>query len=172
MFNFAPSAARAAGTMLIALVSVCGATSASAGTAVTTLNVSATVTANCTVTSSPLAFPNVNTLSGANVDGTGGLSISCTNGTPWSASSGVGAGTGASYGSRRMTAGANQLSYNLYTDAARSTVWGDDSGTTDLIGGTGTGLAQAVTIYGRVGLGQTSVPAGNYTDTVSVTVTY
>ena len=172
MFNFAPSAARAAGTMVIALVSVCGATSASAGTATAPLNVSATVTANCTITTTPLAFGNVNTLSGSNVDGTGGLSISCTNGTAWAASAGVGAGSGATYGSRRMTAGTDLLDYNIYTDSGRTTVWGDDSGATDLIGGTGTGLAQSVTVYGRVGLGQTSVPAGNYTDTVSVTVTY
>ena len=46
------------------------------------------------------------------------------------------------------------------------------TGSTATIGDTGTGSAQAVTIYGRVGSGQTSAPAGSYADTVSVTVTY
>lgn len=172
MLYLTSAAARAAGTLLIATAAISLPTAASAQTASSTLNVSATVTANCTVSSSDLAFGNVNTLSGANVDSTGGLSIACTNGTAWTATAGVGSGAGASYASRRMTAGANQLTYNLYTDSGRTIVWGDDSGTTDPIGGTGTGLSQSVTVYGRVGLGQTSVPAGGYTDTVAVTVTY
>lgn len=143
-----------------------------AQTASGTLNVSATVTANCTVSTSALAFGNVNTISGANVDSTGALSVSCTNGTGWTASSGVGSGTGATFASRRMAAGANLLNYNLYTSNAYTSVWGDGTASTATIVGTGTGSAQNVTIYGRVGLGQTTVPAGSYADTVAVTITY
>ena len=143
-----------------------------AATASSTMSVTATVTANCTISTSALAFGNVDTISGSNVDGTGGLSIRCTNGTPWSASAGVGAGSGASYANRRMTSGANLLNYNIYTTAARTTVWGNGTSGTSAIAGTGTGNAQSVTVYGRVGSGQTSVPAGAYADTVAVTVTY
>jgi spore coat protein U-like protein len=71
-----------------------------------------------------------------------------------------------------MTSGANLLNYNIYTTAARTTVWGNGTGGTAAIGGTGSGVAQAVTVYGRVGSGQTSVPAGAYADTVAVTITY
>ena len=71
-----------------------------------------------------------------------------------------------------MTSGSNLLSYNLYTDSARTSVWGDGTGSTNTIGGTGTGGSQAVTVYGRVSLGQTGVPAGSYADTVAVTITY
>ncbi|HYI48982.1 MAG TPA: spore coat protein U domain-containing protein [Allosphingosinicella sp.] len=143
-----------------------------AATASSTMNVTATVTANCTVSTSALAFGNIDTISGGNADSTGGLSIRCTNGTGWSAAAGVGAGSGASFASRRMTSGANLLTYNLYTTAARTTVWGDGTAGTGTLGGTGTGNFQAVTVYGRVGAGQTSVPAGAYADTVTVTVTY
>jgi spore coat protein U-like protein len=136
------------------------------------MSVTATVTANCTVSTTALAFGNVNTISGSNVDSTGSLSITCTNGTAWAASAGVGSGSGASYANRRMTAGANLLNYNIYTTAARTTVWGDGTSSTATIGGSGTGGAQSVTVYGRVGSGQTSVPAGAYADTVAVTVTY
>jgi spore coat protein U-like protein len=71
-----------------------------------------------------------------------------------------------------MTSGANLLSYNIYTSAARTTVWGDGTGSSATIGGTGTGSAQSVTVYGRVSGGQTTVPVGSYADTVAVTVTY
>ena len=145
---------------------------AQAATVSSTMSVTATVTANCTISTSALAFGNVNTISGANVDGTGGLTITCTNGTPWSAAAGVGAGSGASYANRRMTSGANLLNYNIYTTAARTTVWGNGTAGTSAVAGTGSGTAQAVTVYGRVASGQTGVPAGAYADTVSVTVTY
>ena len=147
-------------------------TAAFASTASSTMSVTATVTANCTVSTSALAFGNVDTISGSNVDSTGGLTITCTNGTAWSAAAGVGGGSGASYANRKMTAGANLLNYNIYTSAARTTVWGDGTSSTAAIGGTGTGGAQSVTVYGRVASGQTSVPAGAYADTVAVTVTY
>ena len=157
-----------AGILLVAAT----ATPAFAATTSTTLNVSATVTANCTVSSSALAFGSVNPLSGSNVDGTGGITVTCTNGTGWTAAAGVGSGSGATFASRRMTAGANLLNYNLYTDAARTTVWGDGSGSTAMFSNSGTGVAQAVTVYGRVPSGQVTVPPGAYADTVSVTVTY
>ncbi len=143
-----------------------------AGTASSSMSVTATVTANCTVSTTALAFGSVDTISGSNVDSTGSLAIVCTNGTTWAASAGVGSGSGASYANRRMTAGANLLNYNIYTTAARTIVWGNGTGGTGTIPGTGTGLTQAVTVYGRVNSGQTSVPAGSYADTVAVTVTY
>ena len=149
-----------------------GATPALAQTASSSLEVSATVTANCTVTTSPIAFGAVNTLSTANVDGTGGVTVTCTNGTAWAAAAGAGTASGASVTDRRMSSGANLLSYNLFTDSSRSTIWGDGTGSTSTIGTTGTGTAQNFTIYGRIAAGQTSLPAGTYADTVTVTVTY
>lgn len=143
-----------------------------ADTASASLTVNATVTANCTVSTSPVNFGSVNTLSGANVDATGGVTVTCTNGTDWSAAADVGSGTGASLASRKMSSGSNLLDYSLYTDAARSSLWGDGTGSTAAVTGTGSGVAQDFTIYGRVPAGQTSVPAGSYADTVSVTITY
>ena len=171
MFNLKIAAARTAGTLLLAGATLLP-TAASAATAGGSLNVTATVTANCTVSTTALAFGNVNTINGSNVDGAGALSIVCTNGTGWTAAADVGSGSGASFSSRRMEAGSDQLSYNLFTDAGFANVWGDGSASTSTIGGTGSGSAQAVTIYGRVGSGQTTVPVGSYADTVAVTVTY
>ena len=156
-----------------AVLITAGAAPAYAQTASSNLGVSATVTDNCTVSTSPVAFGNVDATSGANVDATGGISVTCTNGTAWSASADAGAGTGAPLASRKLADGANLLNYSLYTEATRTTLWGDGvGGTTATIDGTGTGVAQASTIYARVPSGQTSVPAGSYADTVAVTVTY
>jgi spore coat protein U-like protein len=163
--------ARAAGSMII--VSAAAFTApAFAATTSSTLNVDATVTANCTVSTSPIAFGSVNPISGADVDASGGITVTCTNGTGWTAAAGVGSGSGASFASRRMSDGSNLLSYNIYTDSGRTSVWGDGTGSTATIGNTGDGSAQSVTVYGRVASGQTSVPPGDYDDTVSVTVTY
>lgn len=158
---------------LCGLVAAAVATSpAQAGTQSSSLGVSATVNANCTISTSALNFGSIDTLSASPVDGTGGVTIACTNGSSWTATANAGTGSGATLASRRMTSGSNTLTYSLYTDAARTTVWGDGTGSTGTITNTGTGTAQNVTIYGRVPASQTGVPAGAYTDTVSVTVTY
>lgn len=145
---------------------------AQAGTVSSNLSVNATVTANCTVSTSALNFGSVDTLSASAVDGSGGISVTCTNGTGWTAAADAGGGSGATFATRRMSQGANLLSYSLYTDAARTNVWGDGTGSTVTIGNTGTGAAQNVTVYGRIPGSQSSAPAGSYADTVSVTVTY
>ena len=144
---------------------------ANAGTATSNLSVTATVNNTCTVSTAPVAFGSVD-LTGGNVDGTGTVTVTCTNGASWSAAAGVGTGTGATLASRKMTAGSNLLNYSLYTTSGYGTVWGDGTGTTGTISNTGTGSAQAFTVYGRIPSGQTSVPAGSYSDTVQVTVTY
>jgi spore coat protein U-like protein len=160
------------GALATTLAVICLPAPAIAGTASGSLATSATVTANCTVSTTPLAFGNVDSTSASNVDASGGLSITCTNGSAWTASAGVGAGSGASYATRKMTAGSDLLNYNIYTSAARTTVWGDGTASTGTIGGTGNGSAQSVTVYGRVAGGQNGVPVGSYADTVAVTVTY
>lgn len=161
-------------TAVAAVLAAIGTASpALAQTATSTLDVSATVTANCTVGTSPVAFGNVDVTSGSNIDGTGGVSIVCTSGTAWATSADAGAGTGASLATRKMANGANLLNYVLYTDSSRTSVWGDGvGGTTSTFSGTGSGSAQASTIYARVSSGQTSLPAGSYADTVTVTVSY
>ena len=142
-----------------------------AQTATDNLAVSATVTENCVVSTTAVAFGNVDVTSGANVDVTGGLSVTCTSGTAWSATAGAGGGTGATNSVRKMTSGLNLLNYALYTNAGRTTLWGDGTDGA-AITGTGSGSAQASVIYGRVPSGQSSLPIGSYADTVAVTLTY
>jgi spore coat protein U-like protein len=146
---------------------------ANAATTTANMSVDATVTSNCAVSASPIAFGNVNVTSGSNADATGGISVTCTSGTAWAAAADAGLGSGATLSLRKMDDGSNLLNYALYTDSGRTTLWGDGAGgTTATVSDTGTGAAQAKTIYGRVPSGQSGVPAGDYADTVTVTVTY
>ncbi len=69
-----------------------------------------------------------------------------------------------------FTFGSNLLNYTLYSNAGRSTVWGQTVGT-DTQAATATGLPIGYTIYGQIPAQQT-VPAGAYADSVTVTVTY
>ena len=142
-----------------------------AGTASSNLALSGTVSANCVVSTTAVAFGTYDTMSAAAKDGTGVINVTCTPGLPWTATASAGTGTGATLSTRKMTSGANVLNYALYTDSARTIIWGDGVAPTATVGNTGTGAVQATTIYGRVPNSQ-SVPIGSYADTVSVTVTF
>lgn len=154
-----------------AMIFASAATPAFAQSANANLGVSATVTENCTVTTDPVAFGDVDVTTGAAVPGVGGIAVTCTNGVAWSADADAGAGTGASILDRRMADGVNLLSYQLYTEPTRTEIWGDgEDGET--IDDEGTGTEQEVPIYARVIAAQAGVLSGTYADTVVVTVTY
>jgi spore coat protein U-like protein len=152
-------------------LAACAAQPAMAATDSANLGVSATVSSNCNVSTSPVAFGSVDVTAGSAVNGSGSISVTCTSGTAWSAAADVGAGTGASLETRKMSNGVDVLNYALYVDNARSSIWGDGESTAT-IDDTGTGSAQSKTIYGTILANQAGVTAGSYADTVVVTVTY
>ena len=69
-----------------------------------------------------------------------------------------------------MTQASEQITYGLYQDSGRTQPWGDSVGT-NTAAGTGSGLTQTFTVYGRVPAQNTPSP-GTYADTVVVTVSY
>jgi spore coat protein U-like protein len=166
------SARRIGATALGLVCAAALASPASAGTTSSNLGVSATVTANCTVSTSALAFGSFDALAGAAVTGTGGVTVTCTNGTVWTAAADAGTGSGATMAVRKLTYSGNTLNYSIYTTNGYGTVWGDGTSSTATVGATGNGTAQSVTVYGRITAGQTGAPAGGYSDTVAVTITY
>ena len=145
-----------------------------AGVTNTDLAVSAAVEATCTVSTTAVAFGGVNTLSATADVANGALIVTCTPGTTWAATAGLGNGTGATFALRKMTIAAttNTLSYTLYTNSTRTIIWGDGVSPNGSFTGTGTGAAQANTIYGRVPGSQGTAAIGSYADTVAVTVTF
>lgn len=138
--------------------------------------VSATVPAICRASASALNFGTYTQGSG-DVDSSSTISVRCTSGTAFTVGLNPGATSGATVTSRAMLSGANQLSYSLFRDNGRTQNWGQTIGT-DTVAGTGAGVAPAsavaLTVYGRIvdDAANQTVPAGTYTDTVTVTVTY
>jgi spore coat protein U-like protein len=129
----------------------------------------ATVLATCRVAATSMNFGSVAALS-SSVDASSSITVRCTNGTPYNVGLSAGNGAGATVFNRKMTNAGSTVSYSLYINSARSTVWGNTVGT-DTVGGTGSGNDQTLTVNGRVPAQATPAPA-NYADTIVVTVTY
>ncbi len=132
------------------------------------LTVSATVVANCLISTSPVAFGEYDPISvnaAAAIDVTGAVLTTCTTGS----SPTITLGDGANYdaGRRMVNGGTNYLSYELYTTNARDTVWSSTGVATPAPDGT----QKSNTVYGRLPGGQ-NMPVGAYTDTVLATVTF
>lgn len=128
----------------------------------------ATTVATCSISATSLNF---GTYTGAVLDATSTLTITCSNTTPYNVGLGVGTGTTSTVTNRKMSGPASAiLNYALFRNSARTQNWGLTVGT-DTVAGTGSGSAQAITVYGRVAAGQSVVP-GAYTDTIVATVVY
>ncbi|WP_322054259.1 Csu type fimbrial protein [Paraburkholderia bannensis] len=135
-------------------------------------NVSATVIPDCTLSAAPLAFPAMTT-PGTQVTANTSLSVTCVSGTPYTVALNAGTTGGGTVASRFMllNGGSATVNYDLYKDAAFSQLWGDGSNGTTTESGTGTGTAQTLTVFGRVPA-QAAQPSGNYSDTVTATLTF
>lgn len=122
--------------------------------------------AGCSVSATALAFGSYNPFSAAANDSTGSLTITCTvSGTSYTVALSSGAG---SYSQRLLTSAGHTLNYNLYSDTARSVIWGDGVGGAS---STVAGTAVNQTIYGRIAAGQNAY-VGTYADSITVTVDY
>jgi spore coat protein U-like protein len=102
--------------------------------------------------------------------GGGALSILCSSGTSPTVTVGAGANDGESEGgSRALTDGSNHfVPYDLYTNSGRTELLAID-GVIALE--ESTGAAQTVNIYGKA-VGKAGLPAGTYSDSVAVELTF
>ena len=128
----------------------------------------------CTVSATGVAFGAYDTLSPAPDDVTGTVSVVCHPNIHY-VDVGLGTGLSGTYSARTMRNGAASLSYNLYSEAARTTVWGDGIAAPLVTVNPGTVNAGdrtlVRTIYGRIPA-QQSVPFGTFNDTIVVTLTF
>ena len=118
-----------------------------------------------------MAFGNVNTLIGSAVDITATMTITCSGGS----SSGqricisIGAGSASDATSRKMTGpGSNTARYDLYSNSARTTLWGSWETGFDSAGvqlDVARGSTTNVTVYGRFFASQQTIAPGSYTAT-------
>lgn len=143
---------------------------ANAAVVTANLTVKLTISSSCTITTpADLDFGNTSSIA-TDVPQTSTFTVTCSLTTPfW-----VGLGSGqnsASVTARKMkrTAGTELVDYSLTTDPSHVTNWGDTQATG--VSGVGTAAPEIMTIYGIVP-GQTTPVPGNYTDVVTVTLTY
>lgn len=131
---------------------------------------------SCTVSATPVSFGSYNPIGTADLDGTGEVTVDCTLLAALAGSYTVDLSTGTSgtYAMRTMKNGASDLQYNLYTDATYTQIWGNNTGGSSRVTRAFSGLLSFQlhnTVYGRI-FGSQNVPAGTYSDTIVVTVTY
>jgi spore coat protein U-like protein len=133
--------------------------------------------ATCTISTMSVNFGLYNPLTPTANVATGTVSMSCTVllglFETWTIA--LSTGNSNNFTTRKMLNGTSPLSYNLYTSAAYSNVWGDGSGSTTLVSGSallsiGT-TVYPYTVYGRIPAGQDSA-AGTFMDTIVVTLNY
>ena len=157
--------------VLLALAPIAGAT-VFASTATANLAVSATVANNCTITTNAVSFGAYDPIvaqASANLDTTGSVVIACTKGAVTTI--GLDTGANASGAIRRLGSAGSFLTYELYQDSARATVWSNSGAGLLSIVAAPSKAARTYTVYGRVTGGQ-DVPAGTYTDTIVATVNF
>lgn len=130
--------------------------------------VTATNDPTCSVSAADLVFPDTGFLD-TPVTQTTTINVTCPSTLPFTIALDGGLSGASDPTQRKMSLGAEEITYGLYRDSAHTLPWGSASGTT--ASGTGNGASQAFTVYGRVPAQPTPTP-GTYSDTIVVTVTY
>ena len=139
---------------------------------------------SCSVAATGVSFGAYDISLATPDDSTGDVTVTCTYVPPGGATgvniqASLSTGVSGSYSPRQMAFGPARLNYNLYRDAARTSIWGNglsgtgiaaDSFTVGPGVGNGTRIAQ-FPVYGRVPALQ-PVAMGGYSDTIVVTVTF
>lgn len=131
--------------------------------------VTATNATICSVSVATLNFGATGVLRAA-LDGASLVTVTCTNAAPYTIALDGGLSGASNPAQRKMSRAAETITYGLYQDSGRTAPWGDSAGS-NTVSGTGSGLAQTLTVYGRVPA-QTTPSPGTYSDTVVLTISY
>jgi spore coat protein U-like protein len=170
-------------TLALAAAFATLAPSAQAATSTANLGVSASVAANCTISTTPVAFGAYDPVvanATSDLNGSGSVSVACTKGASGLS---VGLGNGLNFSaSRRMTNGTDFLAYGLFQPPNNtpgtactfpaSTAWGNTVGTNTLALTNATSKnSRTYNVCGTVSAGQ-DVAVGSYADTVVATINF
>lgn len=146
---------------------------AAAATASDSFDVTANVVTTCRIAAgADLAFGAYDPTTDTAAAGTTTIDVRCTNGTsaPIALDDGLNGG-GGNCETRAMSDGTDTLDYGLYQSAGTGTPWGCTTGTnTYTYTATNAGW-NTITVHGVIPAGQ-NAPVGNYTDTVTATITF
>ena len=140
--------------------------------------------ASCGVETTGVSFGTYDISLATPHDATGNVTVTCSYLPPGGATAAsfqasLSSGGSGSYSPRQMASGPARLNYNLFHDAARSSIWGNGLAGTGTVSGelrVGPGVGNGTRsiqfpLYGRVPA-QQIVPMGAYADTIVLTLTF
>ncbi len=139
-----------------------------------TLIVKAHIGAACTLKTqnATLDFGNLTTITDKDHDAETSITVQCSKDQAYQINLGDGQNMTSTL-ARQMKSGENLLKYNLFRKPGGAEPWGyRPNWPNDIVKATGDGTDQKYTIYGRIYKAATTPPAGDYTDTVAIEVTY
>jgi spore coat protein U-like protein len=149
------------------------ATDADAQSASDSFDVTANVVTTCRIEApNDLDFGAYDPTTDTAATGTTTIRVRCTNGTsaPIALDDGLNGG-GGDCTTRAMSDGGNALGYGLYQTTGTGTPWGCAEGTNTYTYTASNAGWNDLTVHGVVPAGQ-NAPVGNYSDTVTATVTF
>lgn len=128
--------------------------------------------ANCTLTTQAVAFGNYNPLNAAPRNRTTRIITAVCNGKG-TLTAALSTGQSNSYTPRYMISAStsDQLDYNLYTDATRTSIWGDGTGGSQMVSRNFRNNTVRLLAYGQIPAMQ-NVAAGTYTDLITATISF
>lgn len=131
---------------------------------------------SCTVSATAVPFGVYNPMNLSVSNGSGTVTLTCSVVSllsSWTIY--LSAGNSASFATRLLKSGTNSLSYNLFTNAAHTIVWGDGTAGTGSVSDTELiGVGNTIfnyPVYGQLAAMQDK-PSGTYSDSITVTVDY
>lgn len=149
--------------------------------------ITTTITSVCTVDASGATITFTDIAAGtavenaaiSNKQSAGDIKVMCSNGAPYVINLSTAGNSESTTGEGLMTgavASPDSITYQLYSDALGTKVWGN-TGTTELVGngvsGTGTGVSTELThsVYASI-KSTTDVKQDTYTDTITASIIY
>jgi len=142
----------------------------STGNKTSTFDVTMKIIADCIISANPLDFGQTQGVLQTTVTANTTLNVTCTSTTPYNVGLNAGTGAGSSTSARLMSGtGGNTstVAFNLNMTSGGGN-WGNTQGT-DTLSGTGSGVAQNLTVYGQVPVQSTPQP-DTYKSTITATV--
>lgn len=133
--------------------------------------------AACSLTVTNVVYGTYTPARYAPLDGMGNISVACDaiQGQSIAYTLVLNSGSSGAYGVRKMGNLGYAINYNNYLDAARTQIWGDGNAGSRVLTDGYSGISglnvRNYTVYGRIP-GNQAVPAGNYSDSIIVTLTY
>lgn len=129
--------------------------------------------ANCSIVAATgVSFGSYDVFASVPTDSSGSITYRCRNVNKRSVRITLSSGGAGTYAIREMRSASDVQQYNLYLDAARTTIWGDGTGGSSfyqIVPPEDTNII--VFVYGRVPAGQ-DISAGTYVDSIVATMNW